>query len=149
VASRLNYADALRRFGDEAGAEKLLRDGLTMRSAIADLHHALGLLLVRTERAHDGLAELREAADLAPDNPRYLYVLGVALHSLGQLDAALQVLRQARQNFEQDFDIAWALVTILRDSGDMAAARSAADALLQQWPADPNVRALRISLDPT
>ena len=49
--SRLNYADALRRFGDEPAAERLLRDGLQMNDADAGLHHSLGLLLVRTDRS--------------------------------------------------------------------------------------------------
>jgi Flp pilus assembly protein TadD len=146
IASRLNYADALRRFGDEAGAEKLLRDGLALDPVSSDLRHSLGLLLVRTERTEAGLQELRKAAELAPDNPRFAYVVGVALHSLGEVDAALRVLREARQRFSQDFDISWALATMSRDSGDIAAAREIVDELVRQWPADANVRALRESL---
>ena len=146
VPARLNYADALRRFGDEAGAEKLLRDGLTRHPASAELHHSLGLLLVRTERAEDGLAELHRAAELAPDNPRIAYVVGVALHSLGQVDAALQTLGEARRRFVQDFDIGWALATMLRDNGDIGAAREVVEELARQRPGDVNVRALRDSL---
>ncbi|MDH4125850.1 MAG: tetratricopeptide repeat protein [Gammaproteobacteria bacterium] len=146
VGSRLNYADALRRFGDEPGAEALLRGGLAHDPSSAELHHALGLLLVRTERAADGLAELRQAAELAPDNPRFAYVFGVALYSLGEIDAALRALHQARQRFSQDFDIAWALVTMSRDSGNIEAARKIVDELAQQWPDNENVSTLRDSL---
>ncbi len=147
IASRLNYADALRRFGDEAGAEKLLQDGLVLEPGSADLHHSLGLLLVRTERTAEGLAELQEATELAPYNPRFAYVVGVALHSLDEVDEALRVLRKARQQFAQDFDIAWALATMSRDSGDIRAAREVADELDRQWPDNANVRALRESLE--
>jgi Flp pilus assembly protein TadD len=56
------------------------------------------------------------------------------------------VLREARQRFSQDFDISWALATMSRDSGDIAAAREIVDELARQWPADANVRALRDSL---
>lgn len=146
VPSRLNFADALRRFGDEAAAEKILREGLLHDANSAVLYHSLGLLLVRTGRAEDGLLELQRAANLAPDSARFAYVLGVALHSRGQLAAALQVLREARQRFAEDFDIAWALATMLRDSGDFAAARAVAAELAEQWPGDRNVMALRESL---
>jgi len=144
--ARLNYADALRRSGDEAAAEKLLRDGLELHEEDADLRHSLGLLLVRTDRAEAGLTELRRAARLAPDNPRYAYVLGIALNSLGQTDSAILTLRDAREQFRADFDIAWALATLLRDSGDTRAAREVATDLLAQRPGDANVKMLLESL---
>jgi tetratricopeptide (TPR) repeat protein len=145
--SRLNYADALRRFGDEQGAEKMLHDGLEMDAANADLRHSLGLLLVRTERSDEGLEELRKAAQLAPDNARYAYVAGIALHSLGQTDGALRLLTDAHEQFVGDFDIAWALATMLRDSGDTAGARRVASELAGQRPDDANVKALLASLN--
>ncbi len=145
--SRLNYADALRRFGDEQGAEKMLHDGLEMDAANADLRHSLGLLLVRTERSDEGLEELRKAAQLAPDNARYAYVAGIALHSLGQTDNALRLLTAAHEQFVGNFDIAWALATMLRDSGDAAGARRVASELAGQRPDDANVKALLASLN--
>lgn len=144
--ARLNYADALRRSGDETAAEKLLRDGLELHEEDADLRHSLGLLLVRTDRAEAGLTELRNAARLAPENPRYAYVLGIALNSLGQTEAAIRTLRDARAQFRADFDIAWALATLLRDTGDTRAAREVATDLLAQRPADANVERLLESL---
>ena len=144
--SRLNFADALRRFGDEAGAEKMLREGLTIDAASADLHHSLGLLLVRTERPDEGLRELWLATELAPDNARFAYVAGIALHSLGQTDKALQLLTDAHQQFAGDFDIAWALATMLRDSGDVAGARKIANELAEQRPDDTNVQTLLLLL---
>jgi len=145
--SRMNYADALRRFGDEPGAEKMLRDGLAMDAANADLRHSLGLLLVRTARSDEGLEELHKAAQLAPENARYAYVAGIALHSLGQTDNALRLLADAHQQFAGDFDIAWALATMLRDSGDTAGARKVAGELAVQRPDDANVKALLVSLN--
>jgi tetratricopeptide (TPR) repeat protein len=145
--ARLNYADALRRFGDEPGAEKMLRDGLDMDAANADLRHSLGLLLVRTERSDEGLKELQLATELAPDNARFAYVAGIALHSLGQTDNALRLLSEAHERFTGDFDIAWALATMLRDSGDTAGARIVAGELAAQRPDDANVKALLASLN--
>jgi len=40
----------------------------------ADLHHTLGLLLVRKINSSAALIEFAEAVKLAPDNPRYAYV---------------------------------------------------------------------------
>lgn len=146
VFSRLNYADALRRAGDEDGAEALLREGLAQDEQSADLRHSLGLLLVRTERPDAGLIELEEAARLAPENPRYTYVLAIALNSLGQPDAAIATLRDARARFVGDFDIAWALATLLRDTGNLEGAREIAVELAGQRPGDANVKMLLESL---
>jgi tetratricopeptide (TPR) repeat protein len=145
--SRLNYADALRRFGDEPAAERLLRDGLQMNDEDAGLHHSLGLLLVRTDRSDEGLQELQAAARLAPENPRYIYVVAIALNSSGQAAAAVRTLQDAHEDFPGNFDIAWALATLLRDQGETAAARAVAEKLAQQRPDDPNVRALLQSLN--
>jgi Flp pilus assembly protein TadD len=145
--SRLNYADALRRFGDEEAAEELLRDGLVLDQEDAGLHHSLGLLLVRTERSEEGLEELQRAAQLAPENPRYAYVVAIALNSLGQADAAVRTLQKAHADFAADFDIAWALVTMLRDTGNTAEARTIAEALAEQRPDDASVQALLESLN--
>jgi tetratricopeptide (TPR) repeat protein len=144
--ARLNYADALRRSGDEAAAESLLRDGLAVHGRDADLRHSLGLLLVRTNRPADGLVELQAAAELAPENARYAYVAGIALSSLGQTEAAIVTLTSAREQFPGDFDIAWALATLLRDNGNTAAARKIAVELAKRRPADTNVRMLLDSL---
>jgi Flp pilus assembly protein TadD/formate-dependent nitrite reductase cytochrome c552 subunit len=146
AASRLNYADALRRFGDEAGAEKLLRDGLTLDSASAELRHSLGLLLVRTERSDDGLSELSQAVLLAPENPRFAYVEGIALNSLGQTDASIVVMQQAHLRFAGDFDIAWALATLHRDNGSSAAAMTVIEGLEKQYPGDARIESLRESM---
>ena len=144
--SRLNYADALRRFGDEQGAEEMLLDGLAINVESADLHHSLGLLLVRTERSDEGLRELWLATELAPENARFAYVAAIALNSLGQPDAALRLLNDAHQRFAGDFDIAWALATMLRDSGDVAGARKIANELAEQRPDDTNVQTLLLLL---
>ena len=123
-----------------------MRDGLVLDAADAAIHHSLGLLLVRSNRATAGLEELRAAARLSPNNARFAYVEGIALNSLGQPNEAIEVLEEAHRRFGRDFDIAWALVTMLRDSGDTARAREVAEKLASYRPADPNVAALLESL---
>jgi tetratricopeptide (TPR) repeat protein len=118
----INLADAWRQQGREAEAEKVLRQGLAVMPRDAELHYALGLLLVR-RHDHDGaLQELVEAARLAPDNARYAFVQAIALHSAGRRAEALAVLRGANKRHPQDLDILGALVSINREAGDRQAA---------------------------
>ncbi len=148
VVARINAVDVLRMQGDEVRAEELLRDGLRQTPDNAALRHSLGLLLVRTDRAEDGVAELGKAAQLAPDLNRYVYVLGIALNSFGRSDEAVQVFRDARERFDTDFDIAWALATILRDRGEYQEAVAIAAELVYRYPGNQDVAALLQSMRP-
>jgi tetratricopeptide (TPR) repeat protein len=147
TVARLNMADVLRQAGDEAGAEAMIRDGLRRDADDAALRHSLGLLLVRTGRSGEGLAELRTAADLDPRNGRYAYVLGVALNSTGETNAAVEFLRDARERFPGDFEIAWALATILRDQGQVEDALDVVTTLAERFPDNPDVAALASQLE--
>ena len=146
VTARTNLADTLRRLGEEARAETLLRDGLALDPENAALHHALGLSLVRSGSPDDALVELRRAADLAPDNPRFVYVLGIALNSMDRQAEALQLMHGAYSQFGGDFEIAIGLATLLRESGDQEGALQIAYTLARRHPEDQNVVALLRSL---
>ena len=146
VTARANLADTLRRLGEEGRAEDLLYEGLAIDEDSAALRHALGLSFVRSGRREEALAELRRAAELAPANPRFTYVLGIALNSMGQQAEAVGVLLDAHARFEGDFEIAMGLATVLRDSGDPDAALDVAYALARRHPEDQNVVALLRSL---
>ncbi len=89
---------------------------------------------------------MRRAYELEPTNPRFVFVYGVALNSLGLKDDALTLLHDARQQFPSDFDIAWALATMLRDAGNVDGARSVAAELAKQFPENASVNALQTSL---
>jgi len=146
VFVRINHADLYRRMNRDSDAEALLREGLQLGRGEADLRHSLGLLLVRSERQEEGLDELRLAVESAPDNERYAYVYAVALNSLGQPEAAIRLLSDVKDRFPGDFDIHWALATMLRDRGESAAAREIAAALAQRYPDVQQVQSLLDSL---
>jgi len=80
------------------------------------------------------LAELGAASELEPDNARYAYVYAVALNSLGQPDAAIALLSNARRRFPADFDVHWALATMLRDQGRRDEAMTVATELARVYP---------------
>ena len=126
---------------DDEG-EKQLRRGLSLLPNAADLHHALGLLLVRKTNNTEALNELAEAAKLAPDNARYAYVYGIGLNSAGKQREALAALKAADAHHPYNLDILRALISIQREAGDnksaLVYARKAADAL----PDDAGVKRL-------
>ena len=54
---------------------------------------------MRARRLEEAVAELRRAEDLAPEEPRYAWVLGVALLETGAAEEGRRVLREAVERF--------------------------------------------------
>ena len=131
---RVNLADLYRRLDRDADAEMLLRDGLDRQPDEAVYRHSLGLLLVRQSQPEAGLDELRRAVELQPANARFTYVYAVALNSMGWPKEAVDFLFGVRAKFSGEFDINWALVTMLRDQGRTAEARAVATDLVAIYP---------------
>jgi Flp pilus assembly protein TadD len=147
VPALVNLADLDRaRDLDQRGAD-LLRKALSIEPNNADVHHALGLSLVR-QRDHAGALDLlRRASELAPDNARYAYVYAVALNSTGVPAEALAILERAHQKHPADRNVLAALVSIARDTGDFAMALRHARALVTLDPGDTQLRALVSDLE--
>jgi Flp pilus assembly protein TadD len=118
----VNLADVYRQQGRDADGERVLRQALAVHPPNGDVHHALGLLLVRERRMPEAVSELAKAAEQSPDNPRYAYVYGVALDSVGQHGAALAFLERAHQRFTGDRDILSSLLQFSLQAKDQAAA---------------------------
>lgn len=129
VPGYVNLADLYRAQGREAEAEKVLRQAAKVSPGNADVHHALGLSLVRQKRVKEGVEELRLASTLNTSNPRYVYVYAVALNSTGEPEQAILVLQSAHKRYPNNRDILSALVAFHRDRGDQEAARSYAEKL--------------------
>jgi Flp pilus assembly protein TadD len=144
----VNLADLLRLQGRDEEGEKVLRKALGVDPANASVHHALGLLLVRSKRATDALTELGLAASLAPGSPDFAYTYAIGLHSAGRADEALAALRAAQQRSPGARSLLVALVTINRERGAVAEASSWARKLVEAAPGDPSARALAASLQP-
>jgi tetratricopeptide (TPR) repeat protein len=134
VQAALNLADLHRAVGREEEAERTLRDALKRSPRSAPVHHALGLTLVRQKRTAAALAELALAARLAPDDARFAYVYGVALHDTGKRAEALKVLRAALEHHPYDRDILFALATYESAAGDSSRARERVKLLRELEP---------------
>jgi tetratricopeptide (TPR) repeat protein len=122
VPAYVNLSDLYRAQQNEADAYKVLLNAKQVAAGNADVHHALGLLLVRQKKTGEAIAELETAARLAPENVRYIYVYAVALNSTGKPDEAIEQLQVAHDRFPGNVEILQALVSFNRDAGNAFAA---------------------------
>jgi tetratricopeptide (TPR) repeat protein len=146
AAARVNIAQLYVQTGRGEEAQQILRDGIAMNADQAVLHHSLGLILVRADQHDAALPELAAAASLQPDEPRFVYVYAVALNSLGRAAEAIALLQDATQRFPADFDMHWALATMLRDQGRLDEATEVATRLAEIYPQVEAVQDLLQSL---
>jgi Flp pilus assembly protein TadD len=89
---------------------------------------------VRQKRTGEALAELALAAKLAPEDARFAYVYGVALHDTGKPAEAMKVLQAALARHPYDRDLLFALASFERAAGDAARAREHARLLRELEP---------------
>jgi Flp pilus assembly protein TadD len=75
--------------GKDTEGERVLRRALSRMHDNPELHHALGLNLVRQHLAADALVELARAAEIAPANARFAYVYAIALNSASRAEDAI------------------------------------------------------------
>jgi len=65
--------------------------------------HAFALLKARLGRQQEALELFAKAAKLRPETVRFAYVHGVALHSYGDVDKAIAVLKKAHDTRPAEF----------------------------------------------
>jgi tetratricopeptide (TPR) repeat protein len=143
VPGYVNLADARRSLSGEASAEAILRAGIVRTPEAGQLHHALGLSLVRQQRREEGLAALAKAAALAPEDPRLGFVYAVALHDLGNPDEARRVLERVLARHRWDRETLLTLVSYRAQGGDQAGAAELIEQLRAMNPEDPALAARR------
>jgi len=140
VVAYLNLADLQRARGRDDLGEKVLRGALAVLPDAPEVHHALGLLLVRRGDLEDALPELARATERS-DLARFAYVYGVALASAGDMEGGVRVLQGALGRHPFDREILWALATYARDLGRTDDAVRYVERLLAIAPEDPGPRA--------
>lgn len=141
--ARIMLAQLQEQAANDPGAGlKLLREGIEHYPQEASLQHALGLALVRQRQYVEALAALRQAHELAPEQTDYAYVLAVALHGNGQVEAALELLRNQLQAHPADRRVRQALISYLRAADNQVEADSLLAELAAQNPGDPLLQQL-------
>jgi tetratricopeptide (TPR) repeat protein len=113
----VNFADLLRMQQRDDEGEQLLLQALDVVPDNAEVHHAMGLLLVRTQRTEQAFGHLARAAELRPSNARFAYVHAVALFDSGAKERSLVVLEDAHTRHPSDRDLLAALVHYNRELG--------------------------------
>jgi tetratricopeptide (TPR) repeat protein len=90
-----DYSGAIKAW--EQVQQKLPR--LIPTSAVAEAYFRRGVRrLGELEEPQAGYNDLKQAVQLQPDNPRYVYHLGLAAHRQGRLEAAVEHYRAVRRN---------------------------------------------------
>jgi len=74
-----------------------------LRTALAEAYFRRGLshLYGKSPNPPAGLRDLTQATELQPDDPRYRYHLGLAMHHRGDLDEAMGAYRTVRQSHSE------------------------------------------------
>ena len=137
VPAFVNLADLLGAQGREAEGERLLREAVDRSGGDGAARHALGLSLVRQGRTNEAITEFRAATLADPQNARFAYVYGVALHSGGQVEAAIEFLEETLGEHPFDLAILTALLSFNRDAGDLLEAIRYAEMWVDLAPDDP------------
>jgi tetratricopeptide (TPR) repeat protein len=83
-------------------AEKMLKQGLTVKGADAALHLELGNLYLQIEKYRDAIPEYRQAMALDRKNPEPVRALAVALMESGKLVEAEAALRNAIRMLDKE-----------------------------------------------
>ena len=104
------------------------------------LHHLFAEVI--DNAMDEALAELRHAAELAPDQAQYAYVYAVGLHSAGRVEDAISVLKENLSKHPANRDTLLALVTFYRDAGNVGSALEYARQLARMAPDDRRISEL-------
>ncbi len=117
----VNLADFYRLIRNDAKGKQVLRHALQQNPQAADVHHALGLLLIREKKLSKAIEHLSRAASTRPENVRYSYVYAIALNAVGRSDKAITVLEQLHTAHPDNREILDALITYHRELGNFNA----------------------------
>jgi tetratricopeptide (TPR) repeat protein len=137
-AARFALAALYYRMGRAADAVNLLSSQKNNPSNAAVFHNLLGRAWIRQGEVDRGLAELKQAVDLSPQNEEYLSDLALESAAAGRLGEAQILLERAQAKLPSSARIRFAQGLLLELSGKLAGAERAyqqAAELSWQWEA--------------
>ncbi len=146
VPAMVNLADLYRSQQRDDEGQRWLEKAIGVAPDAAEPVYALGLLKIRQKDYQDALSLLAKAASLQPNNTQYTYVYAVALNSSGHPDGAIAVLQQAHQRRPANRQVLEGLIDFERDKGNLPAAITYAQQLVQLTPHDPSAKAMLAQL---
>jgi len=149
VPVRLNFAEMLDDLNRPAEAESEFRNAIISAMTDSDRgisRDSLARFLIRQKRYDEGVAELKIATELLPNNAQTQYFYGVALNSLGRFPEALPYLEKAQQLAPYHLEYLTGLATVCRDAGKTDLALKYAREALKIEPGNPQLQQLVQSL---
>jgi len=108
----VNLADIYRGMGDEMSVSEILERGQKILPNEAALHYAKGLHWIRLKYRQEGIAELKLATELAPEDRNFAYAYAVGLFSQGDKNACHAFLERRLQKNPADRSALYLLAQI-------------------------------------
>ena len=105
IPAILNLADLYRATDREELAVPLLQRALRVAPDSGAAQFSYGLSLIRQRRYEEAIPYLAAATDRLDSQPRYAYVYAVALDSVSETGKALVFLKQANQDWPNQYDL--------------------------------------------
>ena len=139
VPALLNLADLYRRMGNESQSKRLLERAVHVAPDFGSVQHAFGLYWVRKKQLKQALHYLEAATKTNDRSLQYFYVYAVAQESDGQINKAIETLKQANQLWPNQYNILMTLIQYLEKSGDTKQSLTYLSRLSAIAPGDPQV----------
>ncbi|MFT5505909.1 MAG: putative CXXCH cytochrome family protein [Gammaproteobacteria bacterium] len=117
VPALINLSDLYRANGTDGESIDLLQHALEVAPDSATSNHAYGLFLVRSGKQTEALGYFKAAIDQEDSIPRHVYVYAVALDSLGQTEAAMQVIAQQSKRWPNNIDLVFLQISYMEKTG--------------------------------
>ena len=136
--AKVNLAMALNRAGNNAAAEKLLREVVESNPQFHEVRYSLGLLLAEMEQYQDAAKMLGLAADGMPDYTRPRYNQALALLKLERYEEGEQALLKALQVEPQNREYFATLVNLYLNFRMVSRAEQLARQILERVPDHPD-----------
>ena len=145
LAAYINKADVEASSGNNEAAIDTLERGLTKIKNNHDLAFALGLAHIRAQDYEQGLSRLALAAKA--ESARYRYTYAIALHSQGQLNDAIKILKGLSRKWPSNEEALQALAQFAAEAEDTRTALEAVRQLTELAPDNRQYRAWRQQLE--
>lgn len=113
----LNLADLYRGMGDEVKTKETLERAIKVAPDSAAIQHSYGLYWVRQKKIVDSLPYLKAATKQEGRTGRYFYVYALALESVGSINDAILVLKQANDEWPNRYELLLTLINYLDQAG--------------------------------
>lgn len=113
----LNLADLYQRMGDDVKTKEILERAIKAAPYSAAIQYSYGLYWVRQKKIVHSLPYLKAATKQEGRTSRYFYAYAVALENVGNINDAIVVLKQANDEWPNQYELLLTLIRYLEKTG--------------------------------